>query len=79
MDVLVVILIIAAGIALAFALASRCPRCREFLALQFTEAERSTNRLGVPVNQREVICKRCGYRFWKDCRQGDSSPGNGGP
>ena len=79
MDILIVFLIIAAGATLAFSMASRCPECRKFLALRFTDDERKITRLGVQVRQREVACKHCGHRFWKDFREGDSSPGNGGP
>jgi uncharacterized protein with PIN domain len=79
LDILIVFLIVAAGLALAFTWSSRCPKCRRFLALRFTDAEREVRKLGVAVKQREVVCRHCGHRLWRDRQDGDSSPGGGGP
>jgi len=74
MEILVVVLIIAAGLGLAFTWASRCSQCRRFLALRFTDSFRDIEKLGVKVRQREALCKYCGHRTWRDHNESDSSP-----
>ena len=75
MEILIVILIILAGLALAFVLSSRCPQCRRFLALNFTDNYRTIEKLGVPVRQREVVCGVCKHRFWRKHREYDTANG----
>ena len=75
MDIIIVVLIIAAGLALAFALSSRCPQCRRFLALRWLDSFRDIDRMGVRVRQREVMCKHCKHRLWRNHKDSDASPG----
>jgi uncharacterized protein with PIN domain len=75
-NILLVVLIILAGLAAAFAWASRCPKCRQFLALNFTDNYRQVNKLGVQVKQREVLCKKCGHRFWREHRDSNTGAGD---
>ena len=78
MEILGILLLVVAAMALAALFTSRCPSCKRWLALRFVDRERTVDKLGVAIRQRQVRCKFCGHSLWRNASQASSGGGNGG-